>query len=74
MITGRDQHVFPHENGWQVKGEMNQNATSVHNTLNKAIDAARGIAEKHCADVVIHHRDITMRYRDARPKPVYTPE
>ena len=39
-MTGKNQHVVPHEDGWAVKGAGNQRATSVHDTQQQAIDAA----------------------------------
>ena len=43
-MTGKNQHVVPHQDGWAVKGAGNQRATSVHNTQQQAIDAGRDIA------------------------------
>lgn len=43
-MAGKNQHVVPHQDGWAVKGAGNQRATSVHDTQQQAIDAARNIA------------------------------
>ena len=43
-MTSKNQHVVPHQDGWAVKGEGNQRATSVHDTQQQAFDAARQIA------------------------------
>ena len=40
-MAGKNQHVVPHLDGWAVKGAGNQRATSVHDTQQQAIDAAR---------------------------------
>ncbi|WP_162544262.1 DUF2188 domain-containing protein, partial [Klebsiella pneumoniae] len=41
---GKNQHVVTHPDGWAVKGEGNERATSVHSTQAEAIEAAREIA------------------------------
>lgn len=53
----RNQHVMPCKDGWAVKGEENTDYTSVHKTLSEAIDAARRIAKKERAEIVIHKRN-----------------
>lgn len=40
-MAGKNQHVVPHQDGWAVKGAGNKRATSVHDTQQQAIDAAR---------------------------------
>ena len=45
-MTGKNQHVVPHQDGWAVKGAGNQRATSVHDTQQQAIDAGRDITTK----------------------------
>lgn len=39
MAKGKDQHVTPHADGWQVKGEGNKRATVVTGTKKEAVDA-----------------------------------
>ena len=34
-MTGKNQHVVPHEGKWAVKGEGSKRATSVHDTQAK---------------------------------------
>ena len=41
---GKNQHVVPHGDGWAVRGEGNERATSVHRTQSEATDAARQTA------------------------------
>ena len=43
-MSGKNQHVVPHEGGWAVKGAGNSRATSVHETQAQAIEAARNMA------------------------------
>ena len=53
-MAGKDQHVVPHQDGWAVKGAGNQRATSVHDTQQQAIDAARDIARNQQSEVRLH--------------------
>jgi len=43
-MAGKNQHVVPHKDGWDVKGEGNSRATTVHDTQKQAADASRRIA------------------------------
>ena len=42
-MTGKNQHVMPHEGKWAVQGEGNRRVTSIHNTQAAATDRAREI-------------------------------
>ena len=46
MTKGRNQHVVPHDDGWAVKPERGQRASSVHDTQREAIERAREIAQQ----------------------------
>ena len=37
-MSGKNQHVVPHELGWAVKGAGNSRATSIHSTQAEAIE------------------------------------
>ncbi len=39
-------HIVPHPDGWGVKIEGNERATSVHRTQQQAIDAGRDRARR----------------------------
>jgi Uncharacterized protein conserved in bacteria (DUF2188) len=41
MIKGRNQHVVPRDDGWAVKPEGGQRASSIHGTQREAIDRSR---------------------------------
>ena len=43
-LSKKNQHVTPHQDGWQVKGAGNQKATIVTNNQQQAIEIARQIA------------------------------
>ena len=48
-----DQHVSKNpEGGWKVKGAGNKRVTSIHETQQEAIKAAREIAENEKCEVV----------------------
>ncbi len=55
-------HVVPHEQGWAVKREGNERASSTHSTQKEAIESARELA-KESDDIVIHRPDGTIRER-----------
>ncbi|PTT57721.1 DUF2188 domain-containing protein [Aeromonas sp. HMWF015] len=73
-MAGKNQHVVPHENGWAVKGEGNQKATSVHNTQQQAIDAARDITRNQQSELVIHRPDGRIRDKDSHGKDPFPPK
>ncbi len=60
-----NQHVTPHNNGWQVKGAGNQKATNVYETQTKAIERAREIAINQKAEVVIHGKNGQIREKNS---------
>lgn len=73
-MAGKNQHVVPHQNGWAVKGAGNQRATSVHDTQQHAIDAARGIARNQHSELVIHRPDGRIRDKDSHGSDPFPPK
>jgi len=73
-MTGKNQHVVPHQDGWAVKGEGNERATSVHDTQQQAIDSARDIARRQHSELVIHRRDGRIRDKDSHGKDPFPPK
>ncbi len=71
---GKNQHVVPHNGDWAVKGEGNGKATSVHDTQQQAIDAARTIAQNQGSELLIHGRDGQIRARDSHGKDPFPPK
>ncbi len=65
---GKNQHVTPHPDGWQVKGAGNEKATKVTQTQKEAIDAAKGIAKHQQSEVVIHGENGRIRDKDSYGK------
>lgn len=72
-MSGKNQHVVPHPDGWAVKGEGNSRATSLHNTQQEAIDAGRGIAQNQGSELVIHRPDGRIRDKDSHGKDDFPP-
>ncbi len=64
-MSGKNQHVVPHHDGWAVRGAGNVRATSVHNTQQQAIDSARNIARHQQSELVIHRPDGRIRDKDS---------
>jgi hypothetical protein len=73
-MTGKNQHVVPHEDGWAVVGEGNTRATSVHETQADAIDAGREIAQHQESELLVHGRDGRIRERDSFGRDPYLPK
>lgn len=73
-MSGKNQHVVPHEGGWAVKGAGNSRATSVHETQAQAIDAARNIARNQESELLIHGRNGQIRERDSFGNDPFPPE
>ncbi|AJR23362.1 DUF2188 domain-containing protein [Sphingobium sp. YBL2] len=73
-MSGKNQHVVPHEGGWAVKGAGNSRATSVHETQAQAIEAARNIARNQESELLIHGRNGQIRERDSFGNDPFPPE
>lgn len=73
-MAGKNQHVVPHQAGWAVKGAGNQRATSVHNTQQQAIDAARSITHNQQSELVIHRRNGRIRDKDSHGSDPFPPK
>ncbi|WP_312283240.1 DUF2188 domain-containing protein [Pseudescherichia sp.] len=71
---GKNQHVVTHPEGWAVKGEGNERATSVHSTQAEAIEAAREIARNQQSELLIHGRNGQIRERDSYGNDPFPPE
>ncbi|UTV79764.1 DUF2188 domain-containing protein [Acidithiobacillus sp. YTS05] len=66
-MAGKNQHVVPHQDDWTVKGVGNQRATSMHDTQQQAIDAARDVARNQQSELVIHRPDKDSQGNDPFP-------
>jgi hypothetical protein len=64
-MSGKNQHVVPHDKDWAVKGEGNSRATAIVNTQQEAIDIARTISQNQKSELFIHNRQGQIRERDS---------
>lgn len=64
-MSRKNVHVVPHDDGWAVKKEGNNRASSVHPTQKEAMDAGRNIAKTAKSELVIHGRDGKIRDSDS---------
>lgn len=70
---GKNQHVLPHEGGWQVKGEGNSRATVVTNTKQQSVDIAREISRNQQSELVIHNRNGQIGQKDSHGHDPFPP-
>lgn len=73
-MAGKNQHVVPHQDGWAVKGAGNQKATSVHQTQEQAVNAAREIARNQQSELLIHRPDGRIRDKDSFGTDTFPPK
>ncbi|AUZ31604.1 MULTISPECIES: DUF2188 domain-containing protein [Bacillus] len=69
-----NQHITKHPNGWQVKGEGNKKASSVHKTQKDAIAAGREVARNQGSELIIHGEDGKIRARDSYGNDPFPPK
>lgn len=65
MSKGKNQHVTPKGDNWQVKGAGNGKATAVVPTQKEAIEKAKEIAQNQKSEVVIHGKNGQIRDKDS---------
>jgi len=71
---GKNQHVTPHPDGWQVIGATNSRATSIHDTQELARQAAIEIARNQKSEVVIHNRQGVIRQKNSYGNDPFPPK
>jgi len=64
-MTKRDIHVVPHAEGWAVRKEGADRASSLHPTQEQALDQARRQGRQERVEVVTHRRDGKIRDSDS---------
>lgn len=64
-MSKKDLHVVPHQDGWAVKREGNDRASSVHDTKQDALDQGRDQARRDQVELVIHRRDGRIQDSDS---------
>ncbi len=71
---GKNQHILPHPDGWQVKGEGNKKATIVTSTQAEAIAAGREIAINKGSELLIHGTNGQIRQKNSYGNDTYPPK
>ncbi len=64
-MNRKNVHVTQHPDGWQVRREGAERASSVQRTQREAIARAREIAQTERGEVFIHGEDGRIRDRDS---------
>lgn len=73
-MSGKNQHVVPHDGDWAVRGAGNERVTSVHPSQTEAIERAREIARNQGSELVIHGEDGRIREKDSHGSDPYPPK
>ena len=72
-MSGKNQHVVPHSEGWAVKGAGNEKATAVYGTQYEAISHARSIAMNQQSEMLVHSENGRIRERNSYGNDPYPP-
>ena len=73
-MSGKNQHVVPHNGGWAVLGEGNSRVTSTFERQSDAIGAGRTIAQNQGSELLIHGRNGQIRERDSHGRDPFPPK
>lgn len=73
-MTKNNQHVVRRPDGWAVKSEGGQRASSVHRTQQEAIDAGREVARNQKSELLVHGRNGRIRERDSYGNDPFPPK
>lgn len=60
-MTKKDVHVVPHKDGWAVKKEGNDRASSVHERKSDALEQGRKQAREDKVELIPHRKDGTIQ-------------
>jgi len=71
---GKNQHVTPHGEDWQVKGAGNSRATKLFDTQAEAVEYAKAIAQNQQSELFIHKTNGEIRGRNTYGKDPYPPK
>ncbi len=64
-MAKKDYHVVPNGNGWAVKREGAERASSLHSTQRDAIDAGKRLAQARQTELVVHRPNGQIRDSDS---------
>lgn len=73
-MSGKNQHVVPHNDGWAVRGENNSKITSQHSTQAEATEKAKEIAKNQKSEVLIHAKNGQIRERNSYGNDPFPPK
>lgn len=73
-MSGKNQHVVPHNGEWAVRGAGNSRVTSTFERQSDAIEAARTIAQNQGSELLIHGRNGQIRERDSHGHDPFPPK
>lgn len=73
-MSGKNQHVVPHNEGWAVRGENNSKITSHHSTQAEANEKAKEIAKNQKSEVFIHAKNGQIRERNSYGNDPFPPK
>ena len=62
---GKNQHVSPKGDQWQVKGAGNQKATKLFDTQKEAEEYGRQIAKNQNSELITHNKQGRIRSKDS---------
>lgn len=62
---GQNYWCTPHDKGWQVKGEGNEQASSVHETQAEAWEETRRLAREARSEALLQGEDGQIRERSS---------
>lgn len=62
---GKNQHVTPKGDQWQVKGAGNQKATKLFDTQKEAEEYGRQIAKNQNSELITHNKQGQIRSKDS---------
>lgn len=62
---GKNQHVTPKGDQWQVKGAGNQKATKLFDTQKEAEEYGRQIAKNQNSELITHNKQGRIRSKDS---------
>ena len=62
---GKNQHVTPKGDQWQVKGAGNERATKLFDTQKEAEDYGRQIAKNQQSELITHNKQGKIRSKDS---------
>ncbi|MCM2317926.1 MAG: DUF2188 domain-containing protein [Pseudomonas sp.] len=73
-MSGKNQHVVPHNGKWAVRGEGNTKVTKQFDTQTEAIEFGRGVTRNQESELLIHRPNGRIRARDSHGNDPYPPE